>query len=38
MMLCPNDIAIKDLKEIWEDDEVTDGVEDEIEDGRITPV
>jgi len=30
--------AIKDPKAIWDDDEVTDAVEDDIDDGRIVPV
>ena len=29
--------ALKDPKAIWDDDEVTDAVEDDIEDGRQVP-
>lgn len=30
--------GIKDPKEIWDEDEVTDAVEDDVDDGREVPV
>ena len=38
MIRCPFVIALKDPKAIWDDDEVTDAVEDNIDDGRQVPV
>ena len=38
LLLFARNAAMKDPKAIWGDDEVTDAVEDDIDDGREVPV